>query len=130
MYRKNLFPGVLVALMLLVAFGFKVSNNPTNSAASETSEEVKAVIQNKCFGCHNTDSKNDKAKEKLDFKTLEALSGPDKVKAFREIADEVKDEEMPPKKFLERFPDKALTKDEHELLMSWAKEEAKNAMKK
>ena len=129
MYKKNLFPGILVALMLVFAFGFKVSNNLSNSPATVTNEEVNAVIQNKCFGCHNTDSKNDKAKEKLDFKVLETLSGPDKVKAYRDIADVVKEEEMPPKKFLEKNPDKTLTKDEHKMLMNWAKDEAKNAMK-
>lgn len=129
MNRKNLFPGVLVALMLLFAFGFKVSNTISNVPATAANDEVNAVIQNKCFGCHNTDSKNDKAKEKLDFKVMETLSGPDKVKAYREIGDVLKEEEMPPKKFLERYPDKALTKDEHKMLTDWAKAEAKNAMK-
>ena len=129
MNKRNLFPGMLVAVLLLSTFGFKIGNNLAKSTSNEMSEEVNAVIQNKCFGCHNTDSKNDKAKDKLDFKVLESLGGPDKVHALRDISDVLKDEEMPPKKFLERYPDKALTKEEHKLLTKWAKEEAKNAMK-
>ena len=127
MKKKSLF-SVLVTIMIFASFLVNASDNPTKSAAKEVPEEVQAVIQKSCFGCHNADSQNDKAKDKLDFKSLETLSGPDKVHALREIGKVVKDDDMPPKKFLDRYPDKALTGDEKKLLMDWAKKEAKNAM--
>ena len=128
MIKKNLFFGIL-GVLLLSLFGFKFSNEPSKSSATEMPEEVSAIVQNKCFGCHNTDSRNNKAKEKLDFKLLESLGGPDKVHILRDMGDVLKDDEMPPKKFLDRNPDKALTKDERKTLMNWAKKEAKSAMK-
>ncbi len=129
MNKRSMFPGILVVLLLISTFGFKIGNRMSNSTESEIPEEVNSIIQNKCFGCHNTDSKNNKAKDKLDFKMFDSLSGPDKVHKLRDIGDVLKEDEMPPKKFLDRNPDKALTKDEHKTLMSWAKKEARNAMK-
>jgi len=128
MIRKNLLLGIMGVLMFTV-FGFKLVNTPSKSTAIDMPEEVSSIIEGKCFGCHNTDSKNDKAKEKLDFKMLESLAKPDKVHALRDIGEVLEENEMPPKKYLDRFPDKALTKDEKKALMQWAKKEAKNAMK-
>lgn len=101
----------------------------TYYSPSQMSEEVKAVVQNKCFGCHNTDSKNDKAKEDLDFKTFDTLTNLKKVSAYKKIGDVVNENEMPPKKFLEHYPDKKLTDAEKKLLMDWAKAEAEKLVK-
>ena len=60
MNKRNLFPIVLIVFMfgLFVAF---TAENKTNKPIT-TPDNVKAIIENSCFGCHNTDSKNDKAK--------------------------------------------------------------------
>ncbi|MEZ5104432.1 MAG: heme-binding domain-containing protein [Draconibacterium sp.] len=128
MNKKQLFSGITAAL-LFASVLVEASNVPSKSEFKNTSKEIDAIIQKSCYGCHNSESKNDKAKDKLDFKTFESLSKPDKIHALREIGDVLKDDDMPPKKFLERFPDKALTKDEKKALMDWAKKEAKEAMK-
>lgn len=127
MNKKSLFSAI-TAIVFFASVSVNANNNPTKSPAKEVPENVQAAIQKSCFGCHNADSQNDKAKDKLDFKKLETLSGPDKVHALREIGKVVKDDDMPPKKFLEKYPDKALNADEKKLLMDWAKQEAKNAM--
>jgi hypothetical protein len=92
-------------------------------------DNVKAVIEKSCFGCHNTGSKNDKAKEALDFKKMDKLSKIKKIGAYKEIGETIEENEMPPKKFLDRYPDKKLSADEKELLMKWAKKEAEALVK-
>ena len=122
-----------LTLLFLGLFSFAVmasgTENPAKYTPEQMSDEVKAVIENKCFGCHNTDSKNDKAKEKLDFKTFNDLSRMKQISAYKEIGEVLEENEMPPKKFLDHYPDKKLTKDETKLLMDWAKKEAKSLVK-
>jgi uncharacterized membrane protein len=92
-------------------------------------DDVKAIIEKSCFGCHNTDSKNDKAKEKLDLKTLGDLDTRKMIHALKEINEVVEENEMPPEKFLAKFPDKKLTDGEKKTLMDWADKQAKSLMK-
>ncbi len=69
---------ITLNLLFLGLFSLATTASETEKTTyyspAQISEEVKAVIQNKCFGCHNTDSKNDKAKEDLDFKTFDDLT--------------------------------------------------------
>ncbi len=115
----------LFSLSLVASNGKKVTKyNPVRMT-----DEVKSIIENKCFGCHNTDSKNDKAKEDLDFKTFDDLSKMKKISAYKKIGEVLEENEMPPKKFLEHYPDKKLTADESKALMEWAKKEAESLVK-
>jgi mono/diheme cytochrome c family protein len=130
MKLKNFFPFLffIVAGLVLVSFSFL---NPVKGTSSGVMpDNVKAAIDKSCFGCHNTDAQNPKPKEKLDFKTLDTLSKTDKISRLNNIAETVKKGEMPPKKFLERFPDKKLTPDEQKAIAKWVKREIKNLMKK
>ena len=47
-----------------------------------------------------------------------------KITTFRDIAEVVEKGEMPPEKFLERYPDKQLSDEEKAKLAEWAKKEA------
>ena len=87
-------------------------------------ENIKAIVDRSCFGCHNTDSRNEDAKEELDFKTLADLSTVQQIGALRHISEVLEENEMPPKQFLERFPDRALSEEESKLLAEWVKKEA------
>ncbi len=129
MIRKKHF--VITLFALFVSAGWlKASVNPTETKAPVMPDNVKAVIEKSCFGCHNTDSKNDKAKEKLDLKTFDTLGKKEMIHALGEIAETVEENEMPPAKFLEKFPDKKLTDAEKKILIDWAKSEGKALMKK
>lgn len=129
MIRKKHF--ILAAMAILLSVGLlHASVNPTETKAPAMPDNVKAVIEKSCFGCHNTDSKNDKAKEKLDLKTFDALGKKEMIHALGEIAETVEENEMPPAKFLEKFPDKKLTDAEKKILIDWAKNEGKALMKK
>ncbi len=127
MCKKKFFSSVLIAVMFM-SFGLFASEKNANSQPVPMPENVKAIIEKSCFGCHNTDSKNDKAKEKLDLKTIDSLTKPKMIRALKEINEVVEENEMPPAKFLEKFPDKKLTDAEKTILMDWAKKEAKALM--
>lgn len=124
MIRKSLIS--VFILISMVAFSAK---NPSETKAVKMPDDVKAIIDKSCFGCHNNDSKNDKAKEKLNLSTFDSLTKNKMIAGLREIAEVVEENEMPPAKFLEKYPDKKLTDAEKLVLMNWANNEAKGLMK-
>ncbi|MGM0622074.1 MAG: heme-binding domain-containing protein [Bacteroidota bacterium] len=114
-------------LILFSTAAFFISTSLISNVTPDEPEmpkDVKKVIEKSCFGCHNSDSKNEDAKEELDFKTLNDLSKVRKITKLRDIAEVIEEGEMPPKKFLENYPDRKLTEEDAELLTKWAKSEA------
>lgn len=89
-------------------------------------DDVQEVIDNSCFGCHHSDSKNKKAKMKLKFDELGSLKTHKLVGKLQKIGEEVHEGKMPPKKFNQRFPDKVPTMEQKELLINWAEKTAKS----
>lgn len=122
MNKKSMFPLVLISFMF-VSFMVSANNNPGKTKGEPMPENVKAIIEKSCFGCHNTDSKNDKAKEKLDFKSFDSLEKMKQIVAYKDIHEVLVKDEMPPQKFLEKFPDKKVSEDEKKILIEWAKNE-------
>ena len=127
MIRKSVF--MIATVLLFATYSVSAIGTETGSKAPAMPDNVKAIIEKSCFGCHNTDSKNDKAKEKLDLKTMESLGKKEMIHALKEIGKTVEENEMPPAKFLEKYPDKKLTDAEKKLLIDWANSEAKAMMK-
>ena len=126
----NVYAG-LVLIFVFASFFITANEKPKPLKSQEEMqlpEDVKGVIDNKCFGCHNSDSKNDKAKEKLDFKTFNELPMVKKIGAFNHISEVLEKNEMPPEKFLARFPDKKLTDEETKILTEWVKKETSSLM--
>lgn len=114
--------------ILLLAFSKsskEVYVSKTTTVKIEIPEVVKAVIDNKCYGCHNTNSKGEKAKKKLNWDNF-SNGGYSDVKIIvklDKIEELVSENKMPPAKFLERYPDKNITSEEKEILVNWAKEQ-------
>lgn len=127
--RKKGFISGLVVLFLFVSSALFAIEKPAPTSASEMPENVEAIIKNSCFGCHNTDSGNDDGKEALDFKKLDDLSLMKKISAYKHIGEVLEDNDMPPKKFLEKYPDKKLSAEEKQVLIAWAKKEAEALVK-
>jgi uncharacterized membrane protein len=123
------FLSVSLTVLLFATMLATASENPAKAKPVDMPDDVKAIIEKSCFGCHNTDSKNDKAKEKLDLKTLGDLDTRKMIHALKEINEVVEENEMPPEKFLAKFPDKKLTDGEKKTLMDWADKQAKSLMK-
>jgi ABC-type proline/glycine betaine transport system ATPase subunit len=128
MKTKFTFTLLLLGLFSLTVLAIE-SDKTENYPPAKMPDDVKAVVKNKCFGCHNTDSKNDDAKEDLDFKTFSELSKMKQISSYKKITEVLEENEMPPKKFLDRYPDKELTEDEKKILMKWAKAEAEKLVK-
>ncbi len=135
--KKHMIPGIFLpaaAILLFLMSGFTIQkpamNNPSNPGDNIViPDDVNAIIENKCFGCHNVDSKSDKAKKKLLFDELTGLSKAKIVAKLDDIHDVVDEGKMPPEKFLERYPDKTLTEDEAAKLKEWAQSTSDELMK-
>ena len=128
MRNKRNFLFVLVVL-LFASFMVSAAENPTESKAVKMPDNVKAIIDKSCFGCHNTDSKNDKGKEKLNLSTFDTLTKNKMIATYKGMAEVVEENEMPPAKFLEKNPDKKLSDADKKILIDWANNEAKALMK-
>ncbi|WP_347840617.1 heme-binding domain-containing protein [uncultured Draconibacterium sp.] len=123
--KKSFF--LFVSVFVIVSFIAIGSDKPEKKSVMP--ENVKAVIDKSCFGCHNTDSKNEDGKDALDFKKLDSLSKIKQISAYKEISEVVEENDMPPKKFLERFPEKALSDADKKVLIEWSKKEAETLVK-
>jgi len=126
--RNKRFFSIALAALLFSSFVVSATEFQTETKSVKMPDDVKAIIEKSCFGCHNTDSKNDKAKEKLDLKTLDSLTKNKMIASLKEITETIEENEMPPAKFLEKNPDKKLTDAEKKILMDWANSEAKALM--
>ncbi|MGC9354472.1 MAG: heme-binding domain-containing protein [Mariniphaga sp.] len=122
--KKMMLPAFVFATAIFGAFILNTAykNSPATSE-KELPEQVKSIIDNSCFQCHNAGSQNEDAKEALDFKSIDALGKVKKITTLKEIAEVVEKGEMPPKKFLEKNPDKKLTEEQVKILTDWSKKE-------
>ena len=92
-------------------------------------DDVNQIFEKSCFGCHNVESTSDKAQKKLLIDQLTELSKAKLVSALDDIGEVLEENEMPPKKFLAKYPDKALTENEAKRLKEWANETVEELMK-
>lgn len=117
---------LLFSFLFLMSIVVSAENETTKKTMPD---DVKAVVEKSCFGCHNTNSKNEDGKEALDFKKLDKLSKIQMISAYKEIGDVVEEGDMPPKKFLQKYPDKKLTDADKKILLDWSKKEAEALVK-
>lgn len=131
----NKFSGYLtvgaLAILLVLAFTTKENENPVKVVKGEDfnleiPEDVNAVLQNYCFGCHNTESKNEKGKDKLTIDNLGEMPKGKLAAKLNKIAKEVDEGDMPPEKFLAKYPDKEPSKKDKKKVINWAKSAAKS----
>ena len=127
--RNLLFPVILILVTLVIQSNIIVTNPGKINEDIEIPDNVKSVLDNKCFGCHNTDSKAQKAKDKMLLDKLGELSKAKMIATLGKISEMAGEGKMPPEKFLEQRPEKKLTEEEQHLLVIWA-EETSNALLK
>jgi mono/diheme cytochrome c family protein len=127
--KKILLIGLLVIAVLLftnfVQVKFQTEISTDDAIKFEIPANVQAVIDNSCYACHNSESSNEDAKEELAFDQLNMLKKYKLVGLLKDIEKEVSEAEMPPKKFLKKYPDHALSENDKEILLTWAHETAK-----
>lgn len=115
---------------VFVNFSIKDKKAPQEEVKVETAtyhvpDDVQQILDNSCVGCHNSDSKNIKGKGKLKFDELADMKLYKQVGKLADIAEAVKEGDMPPSKFLKNYPDREPTAEEREKLANWATEMAK-----
>ena len=102
-----------------------LSENSAAPAAIEIPTDVQAILDNSCYGCHNSDSKNLKGRKKLSFDKLNDLKTYKTIGKLTDVAESVTEGDMPPKKTLKKYPEMKLTDAQTETLVNWAKATAK-----
>ena len=118
--------------MILTSFQTAEPNQAAPASQDEEfviPEDISAIFDKSCFGCHNADADSEKARKKLMIDKLGELSKAKLVGKLGEIGDVVGKNEMPPEKFLQKYPDKTLTEQESIRLVEWTEEAANNLMK-
>jgi hypothetical protein len=83
-------------------------------------ENIRTIIDNKCFGCHNPEGGSQDAKDALMWDDLPGLSRGQQVGTLDEIIEVLDEGIMPPEQMVEMNPDAALTDEELQALRSWA----------
>jgi len=83
--------------------------------------KINTIIKNSCYECHNTNSKNNKAKKKLDFDKIgNEYSTIKRSGKLKDIAEVLTEGEMPPEKYLKHNPGKALSPQQKSIFIDWA----------
>jgi uncharacterized membrane protein len=95
--------------------------NPGNDYKYHIPSKINTIIQKSCYGCHNVDSENEKAKKKLDFDKIgEEYNSIKSAGKLKDIAKAILNNDMPPEKFLEHNSEKTLTDHERQIFSDWA----------
>ncbi len=118
----------LLLIGVLVMSSFVTTDAPP-AKAIKMPKKVNAVVQSKCFGCHNTGGKNEKAKQALQWDALDGLPADQQLEKMKSIAGVLAEGSMPPARFLEGNPDKKLTADEVSRMTKWASKSVKKLSK-
>ena len=95
----------------------------------EIPESVKGILDNSCWGCHNSESKNTKAKLKLKFDELNDLKVSKQVSKLNKIVKALDKGKMPPEKTVSKYPERALTPEMEAEVILWAKTTSEELMK-
>lgn len=128
MKKRFLIPTLAVLSLLFFQGTTKTVSNSENTLhvmEADMPANVKAVVDQKCYGCHNAESKNEKGKKKLDWDDFEASKRSKQIATKGKILEALENGDMPPAKFLENKPEGKLTKEEVATLMEWSKSKKK-----
>jgi len=87
-------------------------------------ENVMAIIDAKCMGCHKPDAKNEKSKAKLQWVLLPDMQTDELVAKLDAIIESLDEGSMPPQGIVEKYPHMKLTEDETKTLKDWAESNA------
>jgi len=91
-------------------------------------EDVEKVLKASCFDCHSNNASSKKGKLALNFDKWGDYKTSKKVSKLNDICELVEENKMPPGKYLEKKPDRALTDAQKELICSWADKESAKLM--
>ena len=123
-----------ISMFLFLRFTLPEENasvkNITRAEKFSIPDDIQPIIKNSCWGCHNTQSRNEKAKGKLAFDQLEHMKKKQLGTIFDKMHEEVSEGKMPPPKFLEKFEKAKLSEQDKDKLVSWSAEVSSKYVKK
>ena len=125
---------LVISAFVIVCFSQLTSNkavstqNPGHANDITFPEDIKAVIDKSCFGCHSQDGKSDEAKDALRWDLMGEYDKEKLVSVLDEIIEVIEKQEMPPEKFLEKKPEAKPTEAEYAALLEWAEAEAEKVL--
>ncbi len=130
--KRTFYLSTLILISGLFLLSFVSQNKKVNLASDDLElgfpEEVQTVLSTSCFDCHTDGSKSDDALKDLNFSNWADFDDAKKIGEFEGIVEVLEKGEMPKKKYLEYYPEKALSDEQSQLLITWAKEEADKLM--
>lgn len=123
---KNIIVFSFTALFFigLSAFQVQINDSLNNFSLQEESsldvpEDVKTILDNNCLQCHGSDGSG-KAKMKWNYTKMSEMQTSKLISKLSKISDEVREEKMPPKRYLKKHPEKKLSEVEKKALVDWA----------
>ena len=135
---KQVITIILPIILLVFSFVFLMDNKNPESRVPDANSvmsisipgNIQTILDNSCMGCHNSESKNTKGKNKLNFDkfTNDGYSKGKLIGKLDGIVKTLKKGDMPPKKFLEKYPDRMLSTEDVKVLSQWATSEADKLM--
>lgn len=127
--KKVFFGFALLATALFFMNFTAPSNNLSGddpvTASIEIPANIQTILDNSCYGCHNSESQNLKGRKKLSFDKLTDLKLYKAVGHLADISEVVEEGDMPPAKTVKKYPDMKLSDEDKDVLINWAKETAK-----
>jgi uncharacterized membrane protein len=91
--------------------------------------DVKAVIDNKCYGCHSKDGRSEEAKQDLLWDSIPLYTKERQIAVLDDISKVLEKGKMPPEKMIAMHPEAALTLEQKAMLKSWAEATADDMLK-
>ncbi len=123
-------PALLFVFSMAFMFDIEKYEQPTVlssvDAKLEMPANIKSILDKSCMGCHNDASTSTKGKMKLNFDKFNdgKYSTGKMIAKLNGIIKTLDKGKMPPKKFLAKYPDKALSAEETKAVSEWAKTQA------
>lgn len=127
MKNNVVFIAVFAVGLAMLSFTYSVKTPETHAPVEqlEIPENVQAVIDKSCYGCHNSESPNEKGVKKLQWDKLGEMKTHKLIGKLTDIADVTANSDMPPEKFLAKKPEATPTAIEKKILAEWAEGTAK-----
>jgi hypothetical protein len=135
--KKLILSGIILfaAVLAVMAFTYPAGNPSTNrinppqeKVAPAFPENVAKVLETSCFDCHSDASSNAKALLKINFSKWNDMSDAKKVGKMQDIKDMVTKGDMPPKKYVTNYPDRAPGQEQKDIIIKWVDEESAKLM--
>ncbi len=117
-----------ISSVLLVILAVSMLSWKDIQSAPGIPDEVLKIISNSCFDCHTTGAKSEDAVKSLDFKKWDEYTSIKKISILSDIQEVIGKGQMPPEKYLDKYPKKSISEDDRNKIINWAKEETAKLM--